>query len=244
MRPSERVEVAALRSMFTVPSPAGELRDAGDAIAVRVDGIPSKELNRVAGLYDLAPLEELTQTFGDRPYWISLDPEAGLDRQLEDRGYVRDGAWQKFERGVQPLEARTDLKVAEARSVDDVVTFLRSTWGVPAPESAWLAGLSAHPDWHCFVAYDGDEPVAGAMLYASEGSGWVGVAATRVECRGRGAQCALLAARIDRARELGLELVVTETGAPEEADPGTSYRNILRADFEPAYVRPNYRLVS
>jgi GNAT superfamily N-acetyltransferase len=240
MRPSERVEVEALRSLFSVPSPAGALREAGEAVAVRVDGMPGRELNRIAGLYDLALLDELAGVFDGRQYWISLDPGAGLDEELMTRGYARDGAWQKFERGTEPVASSTDLNVAEARSGGDVATYLRTTWQVPEDAAQWLAMLTGHPDWHCFLAYDGEEPVAGAMLFAHEGAGWLGVAATRVEFRGRGAQSSLLAARIDRGRELGLRLLVTETGAAEGAEPGTSYRNILRAGFEPAYVRPNY----
>ena len=240
MRPSERVEVDALRSMFTVPRPLGVFRERGEAIAIRVDGIPNRELNRIAGLYDLTRLDELVEVFDDRRYWISLDPEAGLDEALLARGYVRDGAWQKFERGLDPIVASTDLEIDEARSPDDVATFLQTAWGVPPGEAAWLAALTGHPDWHCFIGYDRDEPVAGAMLYVSRGAGWVGVAATRVEYRGRGAQSALLAKRIERGRELGLELLVTETGAPEDGEPGPSYRNIVRAGFEPVYVRPNY----
>jgi GNAT superfamily N-acetyltransferase len=232
--------VEALRSLFSVPNPAAALREAGDAVAVRVDGVPGRELNRIVGLYDLSDLDELTHVYDDRPYWISLDPDAGLDEELVARGYVRDGAWQKFERGVDPVDASTELQIAEARSPEDVDTILRTTWGVPEDDARWLSALVDHPDWHCFAAYDGERPVAGGMLYAAGGAGWLGVASTLVEYRGRGAQSALLAARIERARELGLRLLVTETGAPEDAETGTSYRNILRAGFEPAYVRPNY----
>ena len=116
VRPSERAEVDALRSMFTVPGPLGVLRAADDAVAIRVDGVPNKELNRIAGLYDLTRLDELVDIFDGRRYWISLDPDAGLDEELVALGYVRDGAWQKFERGLEPLEASTDLEIAEARS--------------------------------------------------------------------------------------------------------------------------------
>jgi len=240
VRESERAEVECLRSLFSVASPAGALREAGGAIAVRVDGIPGRELNRVVGLYDLTDLDELIQVYDDRPYWVSLDPEAGLDDALMARGYVRDSAWQKFERGPQAVEARTDLQIAEARDPRDVATVLRATWALQPEEATWLSGLADHPEWHCFVAYSGDEPVAGGMLYASGSAGWLGVASTHVDHRGRGAQSALLAARIERARELGLDLLVTETGAPEDDETGTSYRNILRAGFEPAYIRPNY----
>ena len=118
--------------MFTVPGPLGVMREAGDALAVRVDGIPNKELNRITGLYDLTRLDELAEIFEERRYWISLDPEAALDEELLERGYVRDGAWQKFERGLEPLEAATDLDIDEARSPDHVATFLQTTWGIPS----------------------------------------------------------------------------------------------------------------
>ena len=49
-----------------------------------------------------------------------------------------------------------------------------------------------------------------------------------------------MAARIGHARELGLELVVTETGERVPGRPSNSYRNIVRAGFRPAYVRPNF----
>jgi GNAT superfamily N-acetyltransferase len=58
--------------------------------------------------------------------------------------------------------------------------------------------------------------------------------------RGRGAQTALLRARIEAARELGCAVLVTETGEPAGRQPGASYRNIRRAGFEPAYVRQNH----
>ena len=229
-----------MRSLFSLPDPAGEMREAGGAIAVRVDSMPGRELNRIIGLYDVAYLDQLAATYEGLPYWVSLDPEAGLDRELTARGFVPDGAWQKFERGVERMQAQTDLEVSEARSRDHFAHVTRATWGLPPDAARWLAAPAAHPDWHCFVAYDGDEPVAGGLLYAQGDVGWLGVTSTLVEHRGRGAQGAILAARIDRARELGVCLLVTETGAPEEGEPGPSYRNILRAGFDPAYVRPNY----
>jgi GNAT superfamily N-acetyltransferase len=229
-----------MRSLFSVPSPAGKLREAGDAIAVRVDGMPGRELNRIVGLYDLSHLDELAAVYGERRYWVSLDPDAGLDDELRDRGFVRDGAWQKFERGAEPLQARTELDVGEARTPEDFASVVRATWGIPADVAGWMSELVSHPDWHCLVAYEGRQPVAAGMLYAAGEVGWLGITSTLAEHRGRGAQGAILAARIERARELGLQLLVTETGAAEEGEPGPSYRNILRAGFEPAYVRPNY----
>jgi GNAT superfamily N-acetyltransferase len=240
MRTSERVEVEALRSLLAHPESLGRLGESGEAIAVRVDGLPIKELNRIAGLCDVSELEALTPVFEDRPYWITVDPEAGLDSELLARGYVRTGAWQKFTRGVEPHSAQTELEITDARSREDVAAFLQRAWGVPPPEAEWMSLVFDHPDWHCFVAYDGKEPVGGGMLYVLGDAAWVGVAATQPEYRGRGVQNAMFAARFDRARELGLRTLITETGITEP--PGPSYRNMLRAGFEPTYERPVYAL--
>ena len=67
------------------------------------------------------------------------------------------------------------------------------------------------------------------------------IAAGPNEGRARqGAQGALLAARIRRARELGCEVVVTETGELRDGLPSNSYRNILRAGFEEVAVTANW----
>jgi len=78
-------------------------------------------------------------------------------------------------------------------------------------------------------------------LYTNGGTGWLGFAATLPAYRRRGAQTALLAARIRRAAELDCRTLFTETGEAVEGRPSNSYRNLLRAGFEPLYVRPNYR---
>ena len=56
----------------------------------------------------------------------------------------------------------------------------------------------------------------------------------------KGAQGALLAARIRRAGELGCETIVTETGKRRDDRPSSSYCNILRFGFEERYVVPNW----
>lgn len=63
---------------------------------------------------------------------------------------------------------------------------------------------------------------------------------TACRARAQGAQSALLAARIRRARELGCELVVTETGERRDDRPSNSYRNILRAGFSEVAVTANW----
>jgi GNAT superfamily N-acetyltransferase len=238
VRDTERIEVEAMRSLFSIPGVRGALGEAGGAIAVRVDGLPIKELNRMLGVYSISEVDELEHVFDGRPHWITVDPEAGLDGGLRERGYVHTGDWRKFVRGAEPYPARTDLDVEDARSREDVTAFLERAWGIPPPEAEWMSGVHALPGWHCFIAYDGAVPVGGGMLYVLDDVGWVGVAATQLEYRGRGVQSAVFAARFERARSLGLRLLVTETGITDP--PGPSYRNMLRAGFEPVYARPVY----
>jgi GNAT superfamily N-acetyltransferase len=109
----------------------------------------------------------------------------------------------------------------------------------------WTQPLAANvvgrPGWSCYVAYDGKQPAGAGALFVHDGVGWLGYAATRPRYRGRGAQSAILAARIEDARQQGCSTVVTETGAMEEGRPSNSYRNIVRAGFREAGVRANYR---
>jgi hypothetical protein len=78
-----------------------------------------------------------------------------------------------------------------------------------------------------------------SALFVTGALGWLGVAATLPASRRRGAQEALIAARIRHAAALGCTRLVTETGERTEERPSVSYRNILRAGFAEAYLRPN-----
>jgi hypothetical protein len=115
-----------------------------------------------------------------------------------------------------------------------------AAFGAPPAFSSWLDTLVGRPGWHVFATYDGDRAVGGGALFVSGKTGWFGIAGTLQEARGRGSQAALFGARIERACELGLEVLITETGVPRDGKPGPSYRNGLRVGFEPTYVRSNY----
>ncbi|HEX2506990.1 MAG TPA: GNAT family N-acetyltransferase [Miltoncostaeaceae bacterium] len=113
---------------------------------------------------------------------------------------------------------------------------------MPPDFAGWMAALADRPGWTALLALDGDEPVGAAALFVNGRAAWLGMGATLPEHRGRGAQGALFAERIRRAAELGLEAVLTETGAPVgEEGPGPSYRNMLRYGFAEVALRHNLR---
>jgi GNAT superfamily N-acetyltransferase len=90
------------------------------------------------------------------------------------------------------------------------------------------------------AAWDGETAVAGAALYVLGDAGWLGAASTLPSARGRGAQGALMARRIEDGRAFGCRWFVTETGEETAAHPNPSLRNMMRAGFRVAYHRENF----
>jgi GNAT superfamily N-acetyltransferase len=203
---------------------------------------PALELNRVTGVSDELDLDAVADAYAGKAHLVSTPPWLdGLAGRLEARGYTPSYAWMKFERGLEPAApVETALRIEDA---DDPALFgatLAEGFGAPADAGPAFA-LARRAGWHCFLAWDGDEPAAAASLFVNGGVAWLGGAATRPAFRGRGAQPALIAARIERAREAGARRLCVETGERVPARPDQSYRNILRAGFREAYLRPNWR---
>jgi hypothetical protein len=165
---------------------------------------------------------------------------------MKARGFSAEGGWEKFTRATSsPPPAKTSLEMREVDGdrAGDFGSVVQAGFGAPPPFADWAAAVVGRPGWRTFVGYDGASPVAAGALFLSGGLGWLGLGATIPSHRGRGAQGPLLARRIVAALEAGAHTVVTETGRPEpgEEDKHPSYRNILRAGFQEAYLRLNYR---
>jgi GNAT superfamily N-acetyltransferase len=237
----ESAEFAAYTDAFRAAPEICKVREFGEATCTLLPGLGARIFNRVLGLRSTEQLDEIAAFFGEEPWWVS--DSHGLGPDLEQRGFAPDYGWMKFSRGVGPRQAHSDLDV-RAIGPDQAADFARVVAeGYEMPE--WTQPLAANvvgrPDWSCYVAYDGEQPAGAGALFVHDGVGWLGYAATRPRYRGRGAQSAILAARIEDARQQGCSTVVTETGAMEDGRPSNSYRNIVRAGFREAGVRANYR---
>lgn len=104
----------------------------------------------------------------------------------------------------------------------EVVPFVRDLGGV----------YPATVDATCFAARAGDELAATGVLSLHEGVALLAGASTRPAWRRRGAQAALLAARLGHARRRGCDLAMIC------ARPGSaSHRNAERRGFQVAYTR-------
>jgi hypothetical protein len=224
----------------------------GDGHAFAVAKIDHIQFNRIAGLglsRDIA-LDELDrgiavfERLALKNWIVHVTPEShNLATLCEDQGFVRHTrTWAKFIRDASPpANVTTDLAVREI-SADYGEAFGQTAvkgFGMPPAVGNWLGAIPGRPNWHCFLAFDGDAPVAVGALYVKDRVGWIGIGATLDSHRGRAAQQAILAARIDAGIKAGCDLFTTETGIPHDGEAGPSFKNIQRAGLRIAYARPN-----
>lgn len=255
----ERAELAAWEDLYRA-CPTEIAGGLGLAVA-RMDGalylqaraIPLTQFNRLSGLGmapDAAAIDRALREFrmaGVAQAWFQVAPgprradtEARLDRaglQLHAR------RWVKFWRPAEPApQTASELEIVpvDRACAGRYAEAVLAGFGMPSMLKPWLAALPGRDGWRCFMARDGDDVVAGAAMHIDGRVGWLGIGATRPEHRQRGAQSALLAARIEAGLALGVEGFATETGRPLPGEAGPSFANIQRAGFRIAYDRANW----
>jgi GNAT superfamily N-acetyltransferase len=220
---------------------------------MRFDAAPhSPMLNRAVGLGVDAPATEddvdavLAAFREGTTFYVAVAPTAcppELPRWLEQRGLEPGWGWMSFRRGVDQPETRSSLlRIEEVRKQTEAAAFARIVrFGYELPEAVEpQVAETRRKGWLCFLAYDGDAPAGAAAMFVTEGVAYLSFAATLPEHRGKGAQSALLAERIRRARDLGCDLLLTETGELRDDRPSASYRNLLRFGFEEVAVTANW----
>jgi len=244
----ERAEETAFRTMAQSAG-LSVLEVAGATCIAHPAAANVTLLNRVVALglggpVGDAELDEIDAFFRSHAtrYAVPLAPFAPreLEARLLERGFTVGYPWMRFERDVvAPPSAPTQLRIVEVDGGGDFATVVNEVFGLPPQAARVFDDLPRLERWHCFVAYDGDTPAATGALCVHDDVGWLGCAGTVPAQRGKGAQSALLATRVTRAAELGLRALTTETGERSPDRPASSYRNILRAGFTEAYLRPN-----
>jgi GNAT superfamily N-acetyltransferase len=224
----------------------------GDVLATTVRSAPGRLTTHVLGLDDdtpdraraLAAAEDFCRRHAV-PALVAVREGAALERELAARGYAEDRAWTKFARDTTPappVDCPLDVRPVPPSDAARTGAIVVKSFDLPAELGPWFAALVGRPGWHVLGAYDGSELCAAGSLFAHADVGWVTWGATDARHRGRRAQKALLAARISAARQLGLRVLVTETGEPRDpGDRDASYRNIQAAGFRIVYRRPFWR---
>lgn len=219
----------------------------GDAIIsfsphTRGGAVDSENFNRIGLLggrgLTRAGLEELCALLradGAGHFSIGLmpGPDMAVARTLiKAAGFVRN-PWTRYPvlalTGEPEQRMETDILVREVDAAQAMMG--EAMW----PSYARCAGV---PGFHHFLAFDGERPVAHAALAIGEGLGYLGWMATAPADRRRGAQQALIAARVAKARSLGAELIVSETLTLLRS----SFANLRHAGFREVYESEIYAL--
>jgi GNAT superfamily N-acetyltransferase len=256
----ESIEYEANTDLYRAAPPAVqaalaiEVRDIGAATCLTCRGIePATIFRRAIGLgvgraateaaLDdvIAYMNGLGQRYAVPVAPGSQPPELGT--WLERRGFAKGYAWMKFSRLCTPVpkpDTDLEIKVVDASQGDAFGRVAADGFGLAPAVGPWIAALPGRPDWVCVMAFAGSTPVATGAMYVKGGYAWLGFGATLASHRRHGAQAALLARRITEAAAHGARVAVTETGERLPDKPSNSYRNILRAGFEEAYLRQNY----
>ena len=230
--------------------------EAGGVTTLCIPTLPVSYFNRVVGLGNEAvaseaDLDRVTAGFsnaGVAEYWIQISPgarPAELPAMLSARGFEPPArrSWSKFLRSTSEPPAMPDgvsVRVARAEDAPAVAHVATSGYGMPPTMAPWFTALVGRPHWQVWVAERDGIILATGSLFIVGKFGWLGVAATLAEHRGRGAQSSLLAARIQAARDAGCEMVTTETGDPIGEEKNQSLTNIRRAGFEWVCSRLNF----
>ena len=201
-----------------------------------------------SGAEHLAAASEWAETQGVAPY-VPVTPglagSAAAEDWLRGNGFEPAYAWMKFVRGPHPprFPSPKGVEVAELNGDDEEPfgTIAAIGFGLPAWAAELFAHLPGREGWRCYVAKIGGEAQGCAAMLIDDGVAEFGVAATLDQARGRGCQTALLHRRICDAAEAGCHTLFVETGERVPNRPSASYRNILKAGFEEAYLRPNWQ---
>lgn len=226
----------------------------GEAIALCLPATDAKVYNRVIGLGVDEPAygDQIDgalawfQSAGVYSPAFTVTPSAQpphLSGWLYDRGLQPIDALLKFYRDnspVTPMHTDLDIRVIGPEQAWDFGQVLLEGFGSPDWICGWLAELVGRPEWHIYVAYEGDTPAACGALFTRNGVGWLGFGATRPAFRRRGAQGAIMSRRLQDGIAMGCQVFTTETWEPEPGEKNASLNNMMRSGFTFVHRRVNF----
>ena len=225
----------------------------GTALLIRTDIFPGFSHNRVPGLgldktlngYILNEAKEFYK-LSKNIFALQLTPSVLTDDVkllLQENGFVFKKNWVRFYRDVSPIEnTNTNLEINEIGKEHalDFGKIVTRAFDIPDELCGIFTSIIPSVNWAFFMAFEGSKPVSTGAVYFNGDTAWISFAATTEEYRGRGAQAALLKARIDEARKRGCKWISVETAEDTLEHDAPSYRNMLRYGFRLMYKRPNY----
>jgi GNAT superfamily N-acetyltransferase len=189
------------------------------------EGLTADGMARIADLFSQAGVERYF-------VWLSPGPRMEVVRGwLIDAGMTRrlHVSYPTLVRGASILPGTTRALEAREMGAGEATLLAERHEGIAWPDYLRSAGALG---FHHFVAFDGGRPIATAVLCVFDGLGYLGAALTAEAFRGRGAQRALIAKRIETAAALGCQILVCETLSMLEVSLGNLQKAGFRVMFE------------
>jgi ribosomal protein S18 acetylase RimI-like enzyme len=163
------------------------------------------------------------------------------------QGLTRGTMFVKCFGPAEPRTVETDLTIRRLTSehATDFVRIMAAGFGfeVTHGAAAMFSGAQFFEgDWATYGAWDGDSLLAVARMVVIPETDAVALfgAATLPDGRGRGAQGALLDARIREARDRGIRHASAETWLESPENPNPSQHNLRRAGLTEVHTRPSW----
>ncbi|MBB5539536.1 GNAT family N-acetyltransferase [Rhizobium giardinii] len=223
----------------------------GAGCAISLPSAPAIGLNRILGIAELDDLDTayawMSKKAGRR--FLQVNPNAAPQQTrdwIRKKGLLPEGnGWAKLRRAapITPLTHTGDIgtrqvNVAEAKIFGSMMC---AGFNFPANLMPLWSAIVGKEGWTCFFAELKGKAIATGAMYASNGWAWLGGGATIPEFRNRGAQKALITARLNEGATQGVKSFVVETAQPTANDPNISHANLIATGFEQIYTRMNYR---
>lgn len=261
---AHEVEFSEARAYASLLSPPASLADAaglpravriGSAVALIAPVVTSSlNLNRVIGLglhepCDEPTLDAVAALYEDSriSYAIEISPAAQppeLGQWLRARRLRRLMPTAMYLCQVEDAPGPVDgLIVSPARDQREVHAATMLCCGVfrmPAAAQAMLNATWYDKRWTVWVARNGVNVIGAALSFVAQGLAWFGWDATLPDHRGQGVHHALIAARLNQAREQGCRIATAETATHVHDRPDPSGRNYEKLGFVLAYSRHTY----
>jgi len=231
-----------------------EATNIGSAMLLSTRKSNSLYFNRVIGLglasyATLGLIEQILNYYAERKikrFAVELSPLATpneIVNWLEQKGFHESNGAAKMWRDGSPIQNEHtdfDIKRVDATAASDWFTVMSTVFTQFRSRRQWYEARFNVPQWHHYLAYDGDEPVAVAAMYVEDGAAHLTDAATLAPFRRRGIQKVMVHRRVLDGLKLGCDWFTSETVVPKPRNPLISHRNLRRSGFEMAYIRAKY----
>ena len=140
--------------------------------------------------------------------------------------------------GVLTMETLSPAR--DQREVHAATMLCCGVFRMPAAAQAMLNATWYDKRWTVWVARNGVNVIGAALSFVAQGVAWFGWDATLPDHRGQGVHHALIAARLNQAREQGCRIATAETATHVHDRPDPSGRNYEKLGFVLAYSRHTY----